>query len=462
MIKWRIAAGSDAIFTSCGEKQDGAVKFGASGGCLVHGPYLDLPAGQLTARLMLARPATGRVRLDFALDHGLTVLASREVDCAPDDDHLEITCELPGHVQGAEVRLFVEDGMDLTVTELQIDVDTPQPQPPAPDRPVGEESRKTFAEKVNSGFIDTYLSGKSILEVGFRGYRDEIVLPIVPQAIGVDIGYPGYDGKVLPFADESVDAIYTSHCLEHISDYQGALRDWYRLLKVGGYLIVAVPHQYMFEKQRNLPSLSNHDHKRYYTSESLLREISGSWPENSYRIRQLVENDAGFDYSLPPEEASPGCYEIEIVVQKMKVPMWRLADGSVRTYGAAEFYGAGPRTNLWSIDLDFASEGPCKVWGPYARLVPAEYEAIFHFESELGGEVLPRDITLDVAVDRVRVAALALSGHDGAEQLRSGAIRVPFQVVEDVSHVEFRTFVDASQSNGRLSFKGVTVQFQRA
>lgn len=47
----------------------------------------------------------------------------------------------------------------------------------------------------------------------------------------------------LPHADNSVDEIYASHCLEHFShrDTEKVLREWVRVLKPGGRLRLAVP-----------------------------------------------------------------------------------------------------------------------------------------------------------------------------------------------------------------------------
>ena len=48
----------------------------------------------------------------------------------------------------------------------------------------------------------------------------------------------------LPFIkDETVDFVYVSHCLEHISHLKvsAALKEWKRVLKVGGCLRIAVP-----------------------------------------------------------------------------------------------------------------------------------------------------------------------------------------------------------------------------
>lgn len=46
-----------------------------------------------------------------------------------------------------------------------------------------------------------------------------------------------------PFADNSVDLIYASHCLEHFSHLKvrDVLAEWYRVLKAGGVLRLSVP-----------------------------------------------------------------------------------------------------------------------------------------------------------------------------------------------------------------------------
>jgi ubiquinone/menaquinone biosynthesis C-methylase UbiE len=72
---------------------------------------------------------------------------------------------------------------------------------------------------------------------------------IIPNFINVDIQkFPHVDyvtqAEKLYFAsDASVDLIYSSHVLEHYgrSKYIDVLREWHRVLKVGGILRVSVP-----------------------------------------------------------------------------------------------------------------------------------------------------------------------------------------------------------------------------
>ena len=165
--------------------------------------------------------------------------------------------------------------------------------------PIGRsdwKARKSYLAKIESRFFDRYLAGENVLDIGFAGHGGD-GQPIVPQAIGIDKDFPGYDGIRLPFPDVSQDAIYSSHCFEHIDDYAAALREWHRILKVGGFIIIVVPHQQLFEKRLTPPSTWNLDHKRFYTAASLLAEVELSLAPNSFRVRHLCDNDEGYDYT---------------------------------------------------------------------------------------------------------------------------------------------------------------------
>jgi len=122
-----------------------------------------------------------------------------------------------------------------------------------------------------------------------------------------------------------VDTVFSSHCLEHIERERDAIRDWFRVIKVGGFLVCFVPHQALYEKSRALPSRWNGDHKRFYTPASLMTAVENALEVNSFRLRHLKDNDIGFDYALGPGLHSEGCYEIELVIEKIRKPDWGLA-----------------------------------------------------------------------------------------------------------------------------------------
>jgi predicted SAM-dependent methyltransferase len=188
-------------------------------------------------------------------------------------------------------------------------------------RNVGGEALKSIKRRIEEGFYRKFLSGMAVLDIGYRGNSDGTV-PITKNAIGIELDYPGYDGITLPFPDGSQDAVFSSHCLEHIPDYVTALKDWYRVLKVGGFLITIVPHHHLFERKPEPPSHYTGDHQRFYTSRSLLQEMEEALPLAGYRVRWLKENDEGFDYSLPPRTYGAGCFEIELVLEKIAIPAY--------------------------------------------------------------------------------------------------------------------------------------------
>jgi SAM-dependent methyltransferase len=185
-----------------------------------------------------------------------------------------------------------------------------------PQRPVGAESRKTYAAKIESGFFARYMQGHGA-EIGFAGYIEGCV-PILENCDGFELGMPGYDGVHLPYHDGEIDYVYSSHCLEHIYNWVPVIQEWFRVIRPNGHIITVVPHRDLYEKKMDLPSRFNADHKRFFTSHSLIAEFGHALPHNSFRIVHLCENDAGHDYHQAPEEHSLGQYEIEIVIRKIE------------------------------------------------------------------------------------------------------------------------------------------------
>lgn len=190
-------------------------------------------------------------------------------------------------------------------------------------RKLAAEASRTYEDKKANGFFNKYMSGKG-LDIGYRGYGDTDVDPILETAIGIDMDYPGYDGKTLPFSDESQDYVYSSHCLEHIKDRDIAINEWFRVLKTNGHMVIIVPHQYLYEKKQAKPSLWNLDHKQFYTPGSLLSLIEICLTPNTYRVRFLEDGDKGFNYNISNLEHSQGQYEITLVIQKLPPPGFQL------------------------------------------------------------------------------------------------------------------------------------------
>lgn len=59
-------------------------------------------------------------------------------------------------------------------------------------------------------------------------------------------------GEVLPFADDSLGYVLSSHVLEHCYDVIGTLKEWMRVVRPGGYIVFVVPHkERTFDKDRD-------------------------------------------------------------------------------------------------------------------------------------------------------------------------------------------------------------------
>lgn len=72
--------------------------------------------------------------------------------------------------------------------------------------------------------------------------------------------------------DASADAIFSSHLLEHIVDYRAALRDWWRCIKPGGYLVLYLPHK-DFYPNIGQPG-ANPDHKHDFLPLDILEAMA--------------------------------------------------------------------------------------------------------------------------------------------------------------------------------------------
>jgi SAM-dependent methyltransferase len=184
-----------------------------------------------------------------------------------------------------------------------------------PTRRVGTETSKSYQYLIDSGFMQRYFSGDNIIEIGYSGGNGAV--PITENAIGIDQGYPGYDGVHLPFTDASQDTVYSSHCLEHLPNPHAALAEWFRVVRVGGHLIIAVPHQQLYEKKMMMPSRYSNEHLKFYMPSTLLLDIERALPFGEWRLRGLYDNDMGFDYSLSAYEHSTGCLEIIAIIERI-------------------------------------------------------------------------------------------------------------------------------------------------
>jgi len=125
-------------------------------------------------------------------------------------------------------------------------------------------------------FPKKFLNG-SVLDIGSGGDK------ICEWAQGFD-KEDGDANNIVDFVGvESFDTVHSSHCLEHMVDPCKALAEWWSVVKKGGYLILIVPEENLYE-QWIFPSYFNDDHKSTF-------RLGGesSWSKCSYDILDLCK-----------------------------------------------------------------------------------------------------------------------------------------------------------------------------
>ncbi len=145
-----------------------------------------------------------------------------------------------------------------------------------------ETSNGREADKI-AALVVPYTQGK-VLDIGC-GFAK-----CWPSMIGIDncMDYQGQRPETVDFVaegtdlsmftSESMDGVFSSHFLEHVVDYKACLKEWWRVIKPGGYLTLYLPHKNLY------PNIgtegSNPDHKHDYMPRDIIeamRDIAPSW-----------------------------------------------------------------------------------------------------------------------------------------------------------------------------------------
>lgn len=105
--------------------------------------------------------------------------------------------------------------------------------------------------------------------------------------------------------DSTFDFVHSSHCLEHLVDPVMGLKNWLRVVRSGGYLVVSVPDEDLYE-QGEFPSTFNRDHKWTFTTFK-----SHSWSRRSVNVIDLIRG-IGADGELVRIEQLSSTYRFNL------------------------------------------------------------------------------------------------------------------------------------------------------
>lgn len=137
-----------------------------------------------------------------------------------------------------------------------------------------------------------YLRGRG-LDIGCGSFK------VLPQAVGIDNGndmrmfsmpvhadVPVEDATDLGrFGSQQWDFVYSSHLLEHLDDPQRALKEWWRLLRPKGHLVLYLPHKDLYPRVG--AEGANPDHKHDLDEQLVIgwmRDI-GFWDLKECQVR---------------------------------------------------------------------------------------------------------------------------------------------------------------------------------
>ncbi len=136
----------------------------------------------------------------------------------------------------------------------------------------------------NAAILEIGCSGGPLLQrLRSTGYTDLTGIDVseVGIAVAQQRGIPNVscmDGANLTFPDASFDLVVASDVLEHIEDEAQALREWTRVLKPGGKLLVFVPaFQILWGKHDEI----NHHFRRYTAA-----QLSASMRSAGLQVRR--------------------------------------------------------------------------------------------------------------------------------------------------------------------------------
>jgi predicted SAM-dependent methyltransferase len=184
------------------------------------------------------------------------------------------------------------------------------------------EASKAMKRRFHSGNFFKYFSGKGI-DIG----AGPDCVDKYKNVFGFESAYnwdlKDGDGQILAsVADNTFDFLHSSHSLEHMVDPRVAVFNWVRVVKPGGYLIITVPEQIMYEKGL-WPSQYNNDHKWSFTTghEKMPRSINVLEFFNKLTGVEVIKIEKLEDFYYPTLEdltmsPNPEC-AIEIILRKI-------------------------------------------------------------------------------------------------------------------------------------------------
>ncbi|NUO77332.1 MAG: class I SAM-dependent methyltransferase [Lysobacter sp.] len=170
-----------------------------------------------------------------------------------------------------------------------------------------KECSKSIARRLaDPNFSNRYFVGSGI-DIGGKPDPLALYVGMFSRMTGVKTwDWEDGDAQYLQSAaDGSFDFVHSSHCLEHLVDPREGLKHWFRVLKPGGYLVLTVPDEDLYE-QGVFPSTFNRDHKWTFTVYK-----PESWSDRSINLLDLAR-ELGADAEVVRIEQLSSTYRFDL------------------------------------------------------------------------------------------------------------------------------------------------------
>lgn len=170
-----------------------------------------------------------------------------------------------------------------------------------------KECSKSIPRRLaDSNFINRYFVGNG-LDIGGKPDPLSLYQELFCQMRSVET-WDWEDGDAQVMAgvlDGQYDFVHSSHCLEHLIDPCEGIKNWFRVVRSGGYLVVTVPDEDLYE-QGAFPSTFNKDHKWTF---AIFKHKS--WSKQSLNVLDLVR-ELGEEAELVRVEQLSATYRFDL------------------------------------------------------------------------------------------------------------------------------------------------------
>ena len=161
-----------------------------------------------------------------------------------------------------------------------------------------------------------------------RDVMQDVVAALAPGPVGWDMGGPGFkrhglhckginivpgedvdlvcDAMDLPFEDNSVDYIVSSHAIEHMLDVEKAFNEWVRVLKPGGLMAHKMPDVKYFQHDNDNPNHTQPELAPNEMSADEMRAILDKIDGMEVLLFNTHQNNFDFDILARKKEVADG------------------------------------------------------------------------------------------------------------------------------------------------------------